>query len=142
VNPRKNVKFIENLWPEVERQVPGAKLVIAGEPYMKFDDARRDELVRHASILLLPSLHEGFGRAALEGMSAGVPVIASHRGAIPEVVGDAGTLLDPADRAAWIKAIIQGVKGELDGSRGQAQARRFSWEATAHNILAKIAKDW
>jgi len=140
VNPRKNIPFIEHLWPEVKKHVPNAELVIAGEPLMVFDDARRDEFVRHATVLLLPSLHEGFGRTALEAMSAGVPVIASNRGAIPEVVGNAGLLLDPYDSEAWVKGIVDVFEGRMDGSKGPAQAARFSWEKTAGIILAKLAK--
>ncbi|MEI7512358.1 MAG: glycosyltransferase [Candidatus Uhrbacteria bacterium] len=142
VNPRKNIPFIESLWPEVEKIVPSAELLVAGQPYMTFDDAQRDDFVRHATVLLLPSLHEGFGRTALEAMSAGVPVIASSRGAIPEVVGDAGMLLDPTDRQAWIQGIVEAFEGRFDGSRGPKQAAQFTWDKTAECILAKIAKDW
>jgi glycosyltransferase involved in cell wall biosynthesis len=138
INPRKNVDFIVDLWPEIERRVPSARLVIAGRPVMRFDDEQRDTFIRHASVLLLPSLHEGFGRAALEAMSAGVPVIASDRGAIPEVVGDAGVLIDPNDHSAWIEAITSAFQGKIDGSRGRARAAEFSWEKTASTILAKI----
>jgi glycosyltransferase involved in cell wall biosynthesis len=105
---------------------------------MQFDDAQRDEFVRHAAVLLLPSLHEGFGRTALEAMSAGVPVIASNRGAIPEVVGEAGLLLDPYSKEEWVKAIVGAFEGQLDGSKGPAQAARFSWDQTAGIILAKL----
>lgn len=142
INPRKNIEFIRDLWPGVERRVPNATLIVAGEPFMTFDDNKRDDFIRHASVMLLPSLHEGFGRTALEAMSAGVPVIASNRGAIPEVVGDDGVLLDPMDREAWVAAIVRGLTGKLDGTRGPVQAQRFSWPVTAQTILAKIAKDW
>ena len=47
-------------------------------------------------MLVLPSLDEGFGLPALEAMSAGVPVVASNRGSLPEVVGSAGTFVEPA----------------------------------------------
>jgi len=136
INPRKNVEFIERLWNEI----PNGELIVAGEPRMHFDDVQRDKLVRHASVLLLPSLHEGFGRTALEAMSAGVPVIASKRGAIPEVVGDAGLLLEPDDREGWVKGIRAAFQGTLDGSKGPERSRRFTWDRTAAIILAKLAK--
>src|SRR6185369_5632395 len=98
---------------------------------MQFDDAQRDEYIRHATVLLLPSLHEGFGRTALEAMSAGVPVIASNRGAIPEVVGDAGLLLDPYGSEEWVKGIVDAFEGRLSGGRGPARAALFSWDKTA-----------
>ena len=140
INPRKNIPFLEALWPEVERRCPGVQLLIAGKPRLTFSDARRDDLVAHAAMLLLPSLHEGFGRTALEAMSAGVPVIASNRGAIPEVVGEAGLLLEPDDREGWIQAIVDGFEGHLDGSAGRARSKRFSWQKTADIMLAKLAK--
>lgn len=144
INPRKNISFIESLWPEVQKQVPHAELIIAGEgrdksrPYI--DDAQRDEYVRNATVMLLPSLHEGFGRTALEAMSVGVPVIASNRGAIPEVVGDAGLLLDPEDRAAWVRGIVSAFEGGLGGGKGPIQAERFTWDKTAGIILAKLSE--
>jgi glycosyltransferase involved in cell wall biosynthesis len=142
VNPRKNTEFIKELWPDVQKCIPKAELIIAGRPLMQFSDAQRDDFVRHATMLLHPSLHEGFGRTPLEAMSAGVPVIASNRGAIPEVVGDAGILLDPTDSKVWIEAIVRGFRGELDGSRGIERSKRFSWEKTASLMLAKLGKTW
>src|SRR4029453_15685546 len=61
------------------------------------DDQAREDLYRSARVLVLPSLDEGFGLPALEAMSAGVPVIVSSRGSLPEVVQDAGAQVDPAD---------------------------------------------
>ena len=61
--------------------------------------------VSTARVLVLPSLDEGFGLPALEAMSAGVPVIVSSRGSLPEVVQDAGALVDPLDIDALAAAI-------------------------------------
>ncbi len=154
VEPRKNISFVADLWDEVRSVIPEARLVIAGkkgwgnvrlgkaEVVDVFDDARRDELLKNASMLLLPSFHEGFGRTALEAMAMGVPVVASDRGAIPEVVEAAGRLLDPMDRAGWVKAIVDGFEGRIDGGKGKEQAERFSWEKTARIMLAKIVECW
>lgn len=154
VEPRKNISFIADLWDEVRMKVPEARLVVAGrkgwgnvelgkaEVVDAFDDARRDELLKNASMLLLPSFHEGFGRTALEAMAMGVSVVASNRGAIPEVVGAAGRLLEPTDRAGWVEAIVDGFEGRIDGGRGKEQAERFSWEKTARIMLAKIVECW
>ena len=49
---------------------------------------------------MFPSLWEGFGLPAVEAMSCAVPVLASRRGSLPEVVGDAGLYFDPEDPAA------------------------------------------
>lgn len=154
VEPRKNIAFIDELWGDVRRQVPDAKLLIAGrngwgnvsirnaERIERVSDEERDCLIANASMLLLPSHHEGFGRTALEAMAQGVPVIASNRGAIPEVVDGAGVLLGPGDREGWVAAIVDGFAGRIDGRVGIEQAKRFSWERTARIILAKIAEDW
>jgi len=154
VEPRKNLVFIDTLWPRVLARVPHARLIVAGregwgdvqlkhaERILTFDDARRDQLLIGASALILPSLYEGFGRTVLEAMSLGVPVIASDRGAIPEVVGKAGILLSPADINGWVTAMTLALKGELDGSIGIERSQLFSWESTARLILAKIQKTW
>ena len=68
------------------------------------DDAR-EELYRSARVLVMPSHDEGFGLPALEAMSAGVPVIVSARGSLPEVVQDAGAQVDPLDIDALAAAI-------------------------------------
>ena len=57
--------------------------------------ADRRAIYEGARLLVLPSWHEGFGLPALEAMALGVPVVASNRGALPEVVGDAGLMVAP-----------------------------------------------
>jgi glycosyltransferase involved in cell wall biosynthesis len=101
-------------------------------------EARRAELLRGASYLLMPSLEEGFGMPALEAMAAGVPVIASHRGSIPEVVGDAGVLIDPADpsslSAAIESAMADAPRWQDLRRRGLARASQFTWTQTARDV--------
>ena len=96
-------------------------------------------LYRCASALVYPSLYEGFGLPALEAMACGTPVIASRAASIPEVVGDAGFLLDPLDVAAWTDAIVNVIndddrRGQLR-SRGLARASQFTWSRTAQLTL-------
>ena len=95
----------------------------------------REQLYAGALALVMPSLDEGFGVPALEAMAAGVPVIASNRGALPEVIGDAGLLLDPADVdgfAAAMERIARDRAWALDrGAAGLARARSFTWRTTA-----------
>jgi glycosyltransferase involved in cell wall biosynthesis len=86
----------------------------------------------------LPSLDEGFGLPALEAMSAGIPIVASNRGALPEVVGSAGVLLDALDADAWADAIERLVT-DADWARNRAcaglqQARTFTWGAAATSL--------
>jgi glycosyltransferase involved in cell wall biosynthesis len=97
------------------------------------EDRRRD-LFRDARLLVLPSLEEGFGLPVLEAMAAGVPVVVSNRGALPEVVGDAATPVDPTDASALADEMARVLRAEVARdaiARGRAQAARFSWEACA-----------
>ncbi|MFZ5471266.1 MAG: glycosyltransferase family 4 protein [Myxococcota bacterium] len=85
-----------------------------------------------ATALLLPSRYEGFGLPALEAMACGCPVIAARAGALPEVLGEAGVLVDPDDGEAWIDAAQQVARDEqlrrklMD--KGRARSERFSWD--------------
>lgn len=154
VEPRKNIAFIDSLWPRISKLFPECRLLVAGrngwgnielrnaEREDVFDDARRDEVLRNASVLLLPSLHEGFGRTALEAMTYWVPVIASNRGALPEILGSSGRLIDPDDIEGWVKGISDAFQGKIDTEAEKGQALRFSWENTARIMLAKIAETW
>ena len=63
-------------------------------------------LYAEATIAVVPSLYEGFGMPAGEAMACGVPVISTSGGALPEVVGDAGVLVPPADSEALRRAIV------------------------------------
>lgn len=85
--------------------------------------------------LVHPALFEGFGLTIVEAMRAEVPVLASTAGSLPEVVGDAGVLLDPLDSDAWAAAIQrlasdEDWRGELV-ARGRDRAADFTWERAA-----------
>ena len=88
---------------------------------------------------VFPSLWEGFGLPALEAMASGAPVVASARGALPELIGDAGLLVEPeAGPLADALAVLVGDPGlrERLRARGLERARRFSWRRTAEETLA------
>jgi glycosyltransferase involved in cell wall biosynthesis len=98
-------------------------------------DAQRQQLYREASMLVMPSFDEGFGIPALEAMTVGLPVVAARRGALPEVVGDAGVLVDPDDTAA-LAAAMERVLTEPHSRRrmaddGVSRARQFNWDGSA-----------
>ena len=101
-------------------------------------DASREEVYRSARVLVMPSLDEGFGLPALEAMAAGVPVIVSSRGSLPEVVGDAGMQIDPTDVDALADAIDRAVvdrEWAMQSARaGLARARTFTWEQSARTL--------
>lgn len=87
-----------------------------------------------------PSLYEGFGLQAAEALACGTPVIASNRTSLPEVVGDAGILLEPDDVAGFAAAMKRvaedaELRAEL-GGKARTQAARFTWEQTVKGVLA------
>ncbi len=92
-------------------------------------------LYRRATAFVYPSLYEGFGLPLLEAMKSGAPVIASSAASIPEVVGDAGLLVDPRDPQAWTQAIVRVVGDEHQRARmrsaGLSRAAEFTWRRTA-----------
>jgi glycosyltransferase involved in cell wall biosynthesis len=103
-------------------------------------DADLVALYNSAALFVFPSLQEGFGLPALEAMACGAPVIGSNSSSIPEVIGRADALFDPAD-PAHISAAIARVLGEpaFEASlreHGLVQARLFSWDASAKRALA------
>lgn len=91
-----------------------------------------------AALFVFPSLYEGFGLDPLEALACGTPVVCSNRTSLPEVVGDAGLLVDPADEQAFAAAIEQvltspALAAEL-AARGPRRAACFSWERTAREV--------
>jgi glycosyltransferase involved in cell wall biosynthesis len=99
------------------------------------DDDAQEKLYADARVLVLPSLDEGFGLPALAAMSAGVPVIASRRGALPEVVGDGGILFDPEEPGALVSALERVLTdaswAAAQGAAGLRRARAFNWSVAA-----------
>ncbi|HIC93621.1 MAG TPA: glycosyltransferase family 1 protein [Anaerolineae bacterium] len=88
-----------------------------------------------AELFVYPSLHEGFGLPVLEAMACGTPVVASQTSSLPEVVGEAGMLVDPRDIGGLAEAMEralmdEGRRREMR-ERGLRRAAGFSWERTA-----------
>jgi glycosyltransferase involved in cell wall biosynthesis len=97
-------------------------------------------LYEHAEALLYPSIYEGFGLPPLDAMSLGCPVVAANKSSIPEVVADAGVLVDVSDPdaiAAGIDLAIRSSERSLRVARGLARAALFSW-ATAGAAYAAV----
>src|SRR5262245_45688343 len=155
LEPRKNVGALLDAYERLVAQRADAlpDLVLAGRETAEsgpwLDRIRRAPLaghVRHlgyvdpsgrravyeaAALLVQPSFEEGFGIPVLEAMTLGVPVVAANRGALPEVLGPAGTLVDP-DNAEEIAAAIAKLIDDPGyasscSARGVEQARRFQW---------------
>lgn len=104
------------------------------------DDADLAPLHCGATAFVYPSLYEGFGLSALEAMQCGTPVIASNTSSLPEVVGDAGILVDPRDGDALCQAMLDlcrdaGLRAGLR-ERSLARAASFTWERATRETIA------
>lgn len=92
-----------------------------------------------ADLFVFPSLYEGFGLPPLEAMACGTPVITSHASSLPEVVGEAGLMVEATD----VEALAQAMQRVLEDNalregmmaRGWEQAKKFTWEAAASKLL-------
>ena len=108
------------------------------------DDGALAGALRGAAVLAYPSKYEGFGFPPLQAMAAGVPVVATAGGAVPEVVGDGAWLVAPGDTDGLAEQLIRALSGGDDVtdliSRGRARSAVFSWERCADG-LAGLYRD-
>ena len=107
-------------------------------------DAQLAQLYRNAIALLYPSRYEGFGIPPLEAMACGTVAVTSNTSSLPEVVGDAGIMLDPMDLDAWTEAILHLFKSPETAKsyreKGKLQAAKFHWDKTAQQTLEVYKK--
>lgn len=115
------------------------RVTLAG--FVPDDDLAR--LYNAATLLVLPSLDEGFGLPVVEAMACGVPVAVSNRGSLPELVADAGLTFDPEQPhaiAASIRRLLD--DDELQralAARGLQRAKQYSWQRTAQQAMHVLA---
>jgi len=167
---RKNLSALLRAFALLVNKRPRTKLVVAsklpGRDSPMFPDPRRlvresgveesvifagwvteedkPSLLSGATAFVFPSLYEGFGLPAAEALACGVPVIASNRSSLPEVVGEGGILLEPTDVEALAEAMEEllandALRADLR-QRALAQAAKFSWRQTALETLAVYRK--
>lgn len=101
-------------------------------------------LYNQAVALVHPSLYEGFGLTVLEAMKSGTPVIASKAASLPEIVGDAAILIDPASDAELAGALVE-VESNVETrqilrNKGLARAVLFDWRETAKQTVQVYEK--
>lgn len=163
LEPRKNIEGIirayGQLTAELQAQYP---LVIAGKKGWYYDsifttvkdlkledkiqflgrvpDEDLPALYRQAKIFLFPSFYEGFGLPVLEALACGTPVISANLSSLPEVVGEAGLLVNPklpADIASALTILLTDkAKYQTLAQLTTKQAKQFSWQRTAEQTLA------
>ncbi|HEY4027093.1 MAG TPA: glycosyltransferase family 1 protein [Candidatus Dormibacteraeota bacterium] len=152
IEPRKNLLTLVEAWERMRERPP---LVVAGSWGWRYESVRDrmerlgpdlrllgavppDELpalYNLATCLAHPAWYEGFGLTPLEAMACGTPVIVSSASSLPEVVGDAGVLVDPADVEGWTSALDR-VSGDVELAatlrrRGLLRAAEFEWSRAA-----------
>lgn len=151
---RKNLPALAHAWRGVHQEQPDLQLVLCGPP-----DERRQAafdqvpgvvmagrltapdvagLMCRAAAVVVPSLYEGFGLPALEGMACGAPVVATRAGALPEVCGDGALLVGTsADEIGHGLLTVLGddLLAASLAERGRARALTFSWDEAAARHL-------
>lgn len=104
------------------------------------DDDQRADLMAGAETLVYPSLYEGFGLPVLEAMDAGVAVVATAAGSVPEVAGSAAVLVPPREVEELAQAVISVVDDQALRAKlidlGREQAARFCWDDFASDMAA------
>jgi glycosyltransferase involved in cell wall biosynthesis len=99
------------------------------------------KIYNSADILIAPSFHEGFGITILEAMACKTPVITSNVSAMPEVVGDAGVLVDPNNAEEIAQAVCHlyndSIYYQKLAEKGLSRVKSFTWEKTAEQIAQK-----
>jgi len=162
VEPRKNLPVLVAAFDRLAAADPDLALVVAGPDgwgVADYDvavaaaahqdrirrlghvpDDARASLLAGASVLAYPSLYEGFGLPPLEAMQAGIPVVASNAGSLPEVLGDAALLPDPHDPDALADALRSALDDPATRAtlteRGGERVARYSWTRAAPQFVA------
>jgi glycosyltransferase involved in cell wall biosynthesis len=127
------------LYDEVFERVKALHLTERVRFLTDVPDADLPGLYSAAAVLATPSFYEGFGLPALEAMACGTPVVVSDRASLPEVVGEAGLLVDPDDSEDIARALTRvltekSLRAQMR-EQGLAQAARFTWEKVARETL-------
>ncbi|NUB90905.1 glycosyltransferase family 4 protein [Haloterrigena sp. SYSU A558-1] len=125
---------------DCERLVSTLGIEDAVETHSEISYDRMIELYGTADVAVVPSLYEGFGLPAGEAMACGVPVVATTGGALPEVVGDAGVLVEPGDVGEMAGAIRELLADDARRDRLGERAREriveeFDWERAARETV-------
>jgi glycosyltransferase involved in cell wall biosynthesis len=165
IQPRKNLPFLIRAFAKMSSKIPHS-LVLAGgagssqveveklitelkvEERVIFtgyiSDKQRAALYQHSDLFVYPSKYEGFGLVLLEAMSFGVPVITCNNSSLPEVVDEAGVLVETDNVDELAESMLKLLRDEAYKmeliEKGLAQCDKFSWKACA-NKTASLYKE-
>lgn len=161
---RKNLSLLINAMNIVSQTFPEVRLILSGKQSGKEDTVLNELNIQHkmevlskpktkneisllynrAKMLVFPSLYEGFGLPVLEAMACGCPVIASNTTSLPEIVGDAGILVDPNDASALARQIIKVLKDSnlaiKMSESGKVRSHKFNWSKVAAQTVQVYQK--
>jgi alpha-1,3-rhamnosyl/mannosyltransferase len=125
--------------PEVRQVIEREKLTKQVRRVGRVPNGDLEVLYRRTTALTFPSRYEGFGMPVLEVMHHGRPVVAAAAGALPEVVGDGGALIDPDDIPAWSSALDRLLRDPAHWDEMARAARRrastFTWEHAVDDLV-------
>jgi glycosyltransferase involved in cell wall biosynthesis len=135
VTPGLSQKYVMHELKRLNAQYDPALFISPG--YIKEEDL--PVVYGLSEVFLFPSLSEGFGMPIVEAMACGTPVITSKISSMPEIAGDAASLIDPLSPPTIADALIELLANEdfrLDKIQdGILNAKRFSWDITAEKVL-------
>lgn len=159
-DPRKNLTTLLRAFAIARRELPDLMLLKVGAPAFAEQRTRHLRMCRElgiadavrwidevdeadlplfynaADVFAFPSRYEGFGFPVLEALACGTPVVASRAGSIPELAGDAATLLDTPQPENFAREITQMIAGRRpDRDELIRQAVRFRWDATVQSTV-------
>ena len=173
LKPRKNLSLLLDFWPRVVAGAPQARLLVAGggplwaELHGRAErlgvagsvvftgyvpEAEKADHFNLADVFVFPSAMEGFGLAVAEAMASGVPVVASDRGSMPELVaeGEGGYVCDPGRPEAFVERLLAllrdtALREKLGGLARERVDRLFRWErcvAGTRRVYENAVEAW
>ena len=132
--PRKNVEFVQALWPQVLRRVSDTEFLEVGQG-VAVDDEAMATCYHRARLVAFPSVLEGFGLPVLEAMASARPLVCSDRTALPEFGAVSTLALRPSLWVDWIVEYLTNDRRWREAAESNAaKAWGYSWERTAREM--------